>query len=134
MPDAMQAGTEGGCSLKERTEGRDVRASSLGPLVRALGRGLPPGAADADVRGVESDSRRVTSGVVFVAVRGHDADGHCFAAEAARRGAAALVVEEGPLYQELPAGEPRNVRIRMIPYFAWNNRGEPKMTVWIPLL
>jgi len=40
----------------------------------------------------------------------------------------------GPLYQELPAGEPRKVRVRLIPYFAWNNRGEPKMTVWIPLL
>ena len=39
----------------------------------------------------------------------------------------------GPLYQELPTGEPRRVKIRMIPYFAWNNRGEPKMTVWIPL-
>jgi iduronate 2-sulfatase len=40
----------------------------------------------------------------------------------------------GPLYQELPPGEPRRVPIRLIPYFAWNNRGEPKMTVWIPLL
>jgi hypothetical protein len=40
---------------------------------------------------------------------------------------------QGPLYQELPTGEPCPVPIRMIPYFAWNNRGEPQMTVWIPL-
>lgn len=40
---------------------------------------------------------------------------------------------DGPLYQELPAGEPRQVPIRLIPYYAWNNRSEPKMTVWIPL-
>lgn len=37
------------------------------------------------------------------------------------------------LYQELPVGEPRRVPIRLIPYYAWNNRGEPKMTVWLPL-
>ena len=29
--------------------------------------------------------------------------------------------------------ETRPVRIRMVPYFAWNNRGEPQMTVWMPL-
>ncbi len=39
----------------------------------------------------------------------------------------------GPLYQELRPARPRKVRIRMIPYYAWNNRGEPKMTVWLPL-
>ena len=37
------------------------------------------------------------------------------------------------LYQDLPSEPPRPVRIRLIPYYAWNNRGEPKMTVWIPL-
>ena len=40
---------------------------------------------------------------------------------------------DGGLYQELPDGEPRRVPIRLIPYYAWNNRGEPKMTVWLPL-
>ena len=39
----------------------------------------------------------------------------------------------GALYQELRPGEGRKVRVRLIPYYAWNNRGEPKMTVWIPL-
>jgi DUF1680 family protein len=39
----------------------------------------------------------------------------------------------GPLYQELKRAEPRTVPIRLIPYYAWNNRGEPKMTVWLPL-
>ena len=37
------------------------------------------------------------------------------------------------LYQELPIKPARKIRIRLIPYFAWNNRGEPKMTVWLPL-
>lgn len=39
----------------------------------------------------------------------------------------------GPLFAELPDDPPRPVPIRMIPYFAWNNRGEPEMQVWIPL-
>ncbi len=39
----------------------------------------------------------------------------------------------GDLYQELPSGPPRRVPIRLIPYYAWNNRGEPKMTVWLPV-
>lgn len=36
-------------------------------------------------------------------------------------------------FQEL--GEPsiREIDIEMIPYFAWNNRQEPKMSVWLPL-
>jgi len=42
---------------------------------------------------------------------------------------------KGPstLYRDLLLGEPRRVKLRLIPYYAWNNRGEPKMTVWIPL-
>ncbi len=40
---------------------------------------------------------------------------------------------EGPLYQELPQGEIKPVAIRLIPYYTWNNRGEPHMTVWLPL-
>lgn len=39
----------------------------------------------------------------------------------------------GGLYQELPRGEARRVPLRLIPYYAWNNRGEPQMTVWMPL-
>jgi len=39
----------------------------------------------------------------------------------------------GPLYGELPAAEPQRVKIQLIPYYAWNNRGEPQMAVWLPL-
>ena len=55
----------------------------------------PPADLDVSVPliGVTCDSRKVTRGVVFVAVRGELADGHRFATDAVRRGAAALVVE-----------------------------------------
>ncbi len=37
------------------------------------------------------------------------------------------------LYSDLPNSTARSVAVRLIPYYAWNNRGEPKMTVWLPL-
>ena len=36
-------------------------------------------------------------------------------------------------YKELGDHEIKKVNIKMIPYFAWNNRKEPKMSVWLPL-
>ena len=45
------------------------------------------------VTGITSDSRAVAPGEVYVAVRGSQADGHRFVADAVRRGAAAVVVE-----------------------------------------
>jgi UDP-N-acetylmuramoyl-L-alanyl-D-glutamate--2,6-diaminopimelate ligase len=46
------------------------------------------------VTGVTADSRSVTPGMVYVAVRGSQADGHRFIADAVARGAAAVVVEQ----------------------------------------
>jgi UDP-N-acetylmuramoyl-L-alanyl-D-glutamate--2,6-diaminopimelate ligase len=43
--------------------------------------------------GITADSRAVRPGTVYVAVRGSQADGHRFVADAAARGAAAVVVE-----------------------------------------
>jgi DUF1680 family protein len=37
------------------------------------------------------------------------------------------------LYREIDASKPELVRIKLIPYYAWNNRGSSEMTVWIPL-
>ncbi|NTU71767.1 MAG: UDP-N-acetylmuramoyl-L-alanyl-D-glutamate--2,6-diaminopimelate ligase [Coriobacteriia bacterium] len=51
------------------------------------------GAADVAVSGVAYRSDRVSSGDLFVCVRGFSHDGHHFAADAVSRGAVALVVE-----------------------------------------
>jgi DUF1680 family protein len=37
------------------------------------------------------------------------------------------------LYRRLPKGELRPFRLTMIPYYAWNNRGQTEMTVWLPV-
>ncbi len=40
---------------------------------------------------------------------------------------------KGLLYRELPEDNPLPVNIRLIPYYAWGNRGRSEMTVWMPL-
>ncbi|MGZ8413070.1 MAG: UDP-N-acetylmuramoyl-L-alanyl-D-glutamate--2,6-diaminopimelate ligase [Gemmatirosa sp.] len=52
------------------------------------------GALPPFVTGITDDSRAVTPGVLFVAVRGSQRDGHDFLADAAERGAAAAIVED----------------------------------------
>jgi len=39
----------------------------------------------------------------------------------------------GLLYRELPEDNHLPVNIRLIPYYAWGNRGHSDMTVWMPL-
>ncbi|MEW9836723.1 UDP-N-acetylmuramoyl-L-alanyl-D-glutamate--2,6-diaminopimelate ligase [Mesorhizobium marinum] len=51
--------------------------------------------AAAEVTGVTSDSRKITPGGVFVAVAGSKADGASYAADAAARGAVAIVAAKG---------------------------------------
>jgi hypothetical protein len=37
------------------------------------------------------------------------------------------------LYRELKPADARPIDIRLIPYYAWANRGKSEMTVWMPL-
>ena len=37
------------------------------------------------------------------------------------------------LYSTLPDGKTTEVKLKMIPYYAWNNRGEAQMSVWLPV-
>jgi DUF1680 family protein len=39
----------------------------------------------------------------------------------------------GALYRELAATPAAPLSVRFIPYFAWGNRGEGEMSVWLPL-
>ncbi|MER8786460.1 UDP-N-acetylmuramoyl-L-alanyl-D-glutamate--2,6-diaminopimelate ligase [Mesorhizobium sp. M0983] len=57
---------------------------------------------DMEVTGISSDSRQVTPGVVFFALTGSKADGAAYAADAASRGAAAIVVGKGSAVAGLP--------------------------------
>ncbi|HEY7531032.1 MAG TPA: UDP-N-acetylmuramoyl-tripeptide--D-alanyl-D-alanine ligase [Gemmatimonadota bacterium] len=71
-------------------------------VVEALGAPAAAPAASAFV-GVDTDSRAVRTGSLFVGVRGERFDGGAFAAEAVRAGAAAAVAEREPP-RDLPPG------------------------------
>ncbi|MBF8284657.1 MAG: murE [Anaerolineales bacterium] len=53
-----------------------------------------PSDADPDITAVTADSRRVTPGALFVALRGDNFDGHRFIPDALTRGAVAVVAEK----------------------------------------
>jgi UDP-N-acetylmuramoyl-tripeptide--D-alanyl-D-alanine ligase len=67
-------------------------SGSLANLARILSATLV--GPDPGFTGVSTDTRTLQPGELFVALRGPNFDGHAFLAEAARRGAAAAVVEQ----------------------------------------
>jgi UDP-N-acetylmuramoyl-L-alanyl-D-glutamate--2,6-diaminopimelate ligase len=69
---------------------REVR---LGALLAAMPEGQILGHLPQTVTGLTDDSRQVTAGSCFVAVRGLRADGHRFIPQAVERGARAVVAE-----------------------------------------
>jgi UDP-N-acetylmuramoyl-tripeptide--D-alanyl-D-alanine ligase len=68
---------------------------SLGELARDCG-GRLLGPAETEVTSVSTDTRALGRGALFVAVKGESFDGHDFVADAARLGAAAVLVAHAP--------------------------------------
>ncbi len=78
-----------------------IRRSVNGAAADMGGQVLQPGTGRDPFEGVTIDSRAVTPGQAFVAIRGDRFDGHDYALSAAEDGAAALVV-----HQDLPGPVP----------------------------
>ena len=57
-----------------------------------------------EITGVGHDSRTVVPGSLFVCIRGFRQDGHAYIADAAARGAAAVMIEQDPAALRIPAG------------------------------
>jgi UDP-N-acetylmuramoyl-L-alanyl-D-glutamate--2,6-diaminopimelate ligase len=64
------------------------------------------GRGDIEVRGVQYDSRRVTGGDVFVAMRGGTSDGNAFIDIALRKGAAAVITDSLEVFVDLRSQQP----------------------------
>jgi UDP-N-acetylmuramoyl-L-alanyl-D-glutamate--2,6-diaminopimelate ligase len=64
------------------------------------------GRGDVEVRGVQYDSRRVSAGDVFVAMRGGTADGNNFIDAAIRKGASAVVTDSLERFVDLRTQQP----------------------------
>ena len=69
---------------------------TLPELFQAVGLKRPEGMDSIPLRGLRLDSRQVQEGDCFLALRGSKLDGISYAAEAAGRGAAAVVTEARP--------------------------------------
>jgi UDP-N-acetylmuramoyl-L-alanyl-D-glutamate--2,6-diaminopimelate ligase len=66
----------------------------LGDIIQNAGAVKVRGDLGLEVSGICSDSRKVTPGAMFIAVKGHDSDGHTFIGNALAAGAAAIVYED----------------------------------------
>jgi UDP-N-acetylmuramoyl-L-alanyl-D-glutamate--2,6-diaminopimelate ligase len=79
----------------------------LRDIIEALPAASVEGPLDRPVSGITYDSRRVTPGMVFVAIAGQNTDGHDYIANAIERGATAVICERnGVLF-------PRTTKIRV---------------------
>lgn len=80
---------------------REESMAVLSELLKEISYECVCGTTERDITDVIYDSRKVTEGSLFVCIPGAKADGHRFAADAVRAGAAALLVEHEV---ELPEG------------------------------
>ena len=69
----------------------------LRQLIQNLPSATVDGSTDREVTGITYDSRRVTPGMVFVAIPGQHVDGHEFIGTAIERGASAVICEQSKL-------------------------------------
>jgi DUF1680 family protein len=106
-------------------EARNQVAVQRGPVVYCLeSLDLPKGIAVADVvipRGIELKPRF---------------DGKLLGGVTVLEGKAEAVAEAAwgkQLYRELAPATARSIVLKLIPYYAWGNRGPSEMTVWLPL-
>jgi UDP-N-acetylmuramoyl-tripeptide--D-alanyl-D-alanine ligase len=77
--------------------------------------------------GVTSDSRAVAEGGAFVALRGEAHDGHAYLADAAKRGAALVVVERGRGHDVPPGPDVVEVDDTLV---AWGAIGGAHLRAW----
>jgi DUF1680 family protein len=110
-------------------ESRNQAAVMRGPLVYCLeSADLPEGVGigemllPSDARFAEEKGSGPLAGMTVLACEG------------ARLAAASGAPPDGQaLYRELGDASLERMPLRFVPYFAWDNRGEGEMTVWLPL-
>jgi UDP-N-acetylmuramyl-tripeptide synthetase len=80
---------------------KDAKKKKLSALIDRQSSTVVHGDVDLKITTITDDSRRVTAGGLFVALRGRTVDGHRFAAAAVKNGAAAVMVDH---LLQLPVG------------------------------
>ncbi len=90
---------------------------------------IPCGCENIEISGVKTDSRFVEKGDLFVCIRGLHEDGHDYIADAAARGASAVVVcEDYGGISELPFVKTDDTRVRVAEiYHTWYQKPADKL-------
>jgi UDP-N-acetylmuramoyl-tripeptide--D-alanyl-D-alanine ligase len=70
---------------------------SIDQVIKAVGGVLIAGAAENNVCGISTDSRKVEKGSMFIALRGENFDGHDFVHKAVENGAASVIISDEAL-------------------------------------
>ena len=107
-------------------ETRNQMAVMRGPLVYCLeDKDLPPGVAIENVR-IERDAKWQVR---------HEANLlHGVTVLETQARVVSQTKDATALYRRVPAAKADSVLLRLIPYYAWCNRGVSEMTVWLPAL
>ena len=74
----------------------------LNELIKAVSGKLVGAYKGRAVKGVSIDTRTLTHGQAFIAVKGENFDGHCFINEAIKKGASCLIVKKAPDRRKAP--------------------------------
>ncbi|MCX7050267.1 MAG: glycoside hydrolase family 127 protein [Candidatus Sumerlaeota bacterium] len=86
--------------------------------------------------GISVPDVHLASDATFMPTPGLAGGAHAFGAKITTLRGQGLCLSESPwteLYRPLTQGGLRPFELRLIPYFAWSNRGRSAMSVWIPL-
>ena len=75
-------------------------------LIAEIGTVGSGGASDADIIGIEYDSRRVRPGSVFVAMKGGSTDGNRYVEKAVAAGALGIITDSAPMFDHLLVFQP----------------------------
>src|SRR3954464_6782182 len=88
--------------LHSDEERKGLKMPSLKELLVGLSDVRVIGDENVEVASLAYDSRQVSSGTAFVAVRGNERDGHEFIEQAVQRGASVIVADNDDAVRELP--------------------------------
>ena len=89
----------------------ELPALTAGEVAAAVGGRLEAGQATDPIRGMSIDSRALSPGQLFFAIRGQRFDGHAFVAAALQQGACGVVVSETAAVPAPEASRPVAIRI-----------------------
>ena len=89
----------------------ELPALTAGEVAAAVGGRLGAGQATDPIRGMSIDSRALSPGQLFFAIRGQRFDGHAFVAAALQQGACGVVVSETAAVPAPEASRPVAIRI-----------------------